>query len=209
MTVMTDKAAIKPAVDEFAEYYGKYIDLVPNGSIVDNLNKQMTQTRDLLASLTEEQGNHRYQDGKWSIKEVVGHIIDCERIFAYRALRFARNDQTPLPGFDQNGFVASAGFESRKLADIAAEYSHVRQASLDLLEHLDDAAWERRGQANESEISVRALAWIMSGHELHHIAAIKSCILHDWKVSGSRVHRRARASEEVNAEGAERRRRDR
>jgi DinB superfamily len=174
MTAVSEKAAIKPAADEFAEDYGKYIDLVPNGSVVDNLRKQMTQTSDLLAGLTEEQGNHRYEDGKWSIKEVIGHVIDCERICAYRVLRFARNDQTPLPGFDQDGFAANARFNERNLTDIAAEYSHVRQASIDLLEYMDESAWERRGRANEAEISVRALAWAMCGHELHHISAIKS-----------------------------------
>ena len=174
MTPESRKAAIKPAADEFAEYYGKYIDLVPKGNVVDNLRKQMSQTRDLLAGLTEEQGNHRYEEGKWSIKEVIGHIIDCERVFAYRALRFARNDQTPLPGFDQDGFAVNGRFNERKLTDIAAEYSHVRQASIDLLDYMDESAWERRGLANEAEISVRAIAWIMSGHELHHISAITS-----------------------------------
>ena len=170
---MSDAAA-KPANNEYAEYYGRYIDLVPSGNITDTLRGQMTDTLNLLAGLTEEKSLHRYADGKWSIKEVIGHIIDCERIFAYRALRLARNDQTPLSGFEQDDYVTNGGFDQRQLSDLAKEYEHVREATVDLFEGLGQEAWGRRGKANDVEVSVRAIAWIISGHELHHKGVIKS-----------------------------------
>ena len=170
---MSDASA-KPYNNEYAEYYGRYIDLVPSGSITDTLRSQMTDTLNLLTRLTEEQALHRYADGKWSIKEVIGHIIDCERIFAYRALRIARNDQTPLSGFEQDDYVMNGGFDNRQLSDLAKEYEHVREASIDLFEGLGQEAWSRRGKANEVEVSVRAIAWIISGHELHHKGVINS-----------------------------------
>ena len=170
---MSDAAA-KPANNEYAEYYGRYIDIVPSGKITETLRGQMTDTLNLLAGLTEEQSLHRYADGKWSIKEVIGHIIDCERIFAYRALRLARNDQTPLSGFEQDDYVTNGGFDHRPLSDLAKEYEHVREATVDLFEGLGQEAWERRGKANDVEVSVRAIAWIISGHELHHKGVIKS-----------------------------------
>ena len=122
---MSDAAA-KPARDEYAEYYGRYIDLVPSGNIVDTLGNQMTDTIKLIAGITEEQGLHRYAEGKWSIKEVIGHIIDSERIFAYRALRLARNDQTPLAGYEQDDYVTNGGFDRRPLSDLAKEFELVR-----------------------------------------------------------------------------------
>ena len=170
---MSDAAA-KPASNEYAEYYGRYIDLVPSGNIVDTLRGQMTDTLNLLAGLTDQQALHRYAEGKWSIKEVIGHIIDCERIFAYRALRLARNDQTPLSGFEQDDYVTNGGFDERQLSDLAREYEHVRESSIDLFKGLGQEAWGRRGKANDVEVSVRAIAWIISGHELHHIGVIKS-----------------------------------
>lgn len=167
-------ASTKPAGDEYAEYYGRYIDLVPSGNIVDTLGQQMTDTLNLIAGVTEEQSLYRYAEGKWSIKEVIGHIIDCERIFAYRALRLARNDQTPLSGFEQDDYVTNGGFDQRQLSDLAKEYEHVRESTIDLFKGLGQDAWGRRGKANEVEVSVRAIAWITGGHELHHTGVIKS-----------------------------------
>lgn len=173
-TSATSSQTIRPETNEFAEYYGKYVKLVPDANILNTLKEQHAKTTEFISALSEEQGTLRYAEGKWSIKEMIGHLIDSERIFAYRALRFARNDKVELPGFDQNGYVENGDFDNRSLADLAREYSHVRAATLDLFEHLNEEAWSRRGTANENEITVRAIAWIIGGHEIHHIDGIKS-----------------------------------
>jgi uncharacterized damage-inducible protein DinB len=170
----TSNISTRPESDEFASYYAKYIELVPSASIVSTLREQQTGTAEFISTLTDDQGNSRYEPGKWSVKEVIGHIIDCERIFAYRALRFARNDKVELSGFEQDGYVENGAFDDRTMSDLAQEYSHVRSATLHLLEHLTDEAWSRRGVANGNEVSVRAIAWIIGGHELHHVSGIRS-----------------------------------
>jgi len=164
----------KPDSTEYAPYFEKYVSLVPEGEIVATLGKQIENTLGLLGGLSETQGDLRYAPGKWSVKEVIGHLIDAERIFAYRALRFARNDATPLSGFDENSYVANADFGLRSLADLAEEFEHVRQSSIYLLKHLDGDSCLRRGVANDNEISVRALAYIIAGHELHHVGILRS-----------------------------------
>jgi hypothetical protein len=164
----------KPAKDEYAPYYEKYTSLVLEGDVLATLDQQLAATLALLRSLPEQQGNHRYAPEKWSIKELVGHVIDTERIFAYRALRIARGDQTPLPGFEQDGYITNGNFDSRQLADLAAEFETVRQSTLFLLRHLSDEAWVRRGVASENEVTVRALAHIIAGHELHHLEILRS-----------------------------------
>lgn len=171
----------KPAADEYAPYYERYIGLVPEGDIIATLRGQMDDTLNLLAGLTDEQANHRYAPDKWSIKEVIGHIIDGERVFAYRALRFARNDKTPLPGFEQDDYVKNGSFDNRRLSDLAKEYEHVRSATIDLFDQLSAEAWERRGTANDSEASVRAIAWSIGGHELHHKGVIREKYLQQDK----------------------------
>jgi len=164
----------KPSDTEYAPDYGRYVSLVPPGNITETLRNQMKHTLDLLGTLNDSQGLYRYAPGKWSLKELIGHVVDAERIFAYRLLRFARNDKTPIPGFEQDGYVLHGGFDHRELNDLASEYQHVRLASLDLIENLSDEAWDRRGIASEREVSVRALAWIISGHELHHKEVIRT-----------------------------------
>ncbi len=158
----------RPEATEYAPYAARYIELVPTGDILDTLDRQGTDTRRFFAGIPEERGQHRYAPGKWSIREVLGHVVDAERIFAYRVLRIARGDQTPLAGFDQEAYVRAAGFERRRLGDLAEEWDLTRRASLALLRRLEDGAWERRGTANGVEATVRALVWIMAGHELHH-----------------------------------------
>jgi uncharacterized damage-inducible protein DinB len=158
----------KPDITEYLPYYGKYVSLVPDGDILTVLGKQIEETADLLNSIPESRGSFRYASGKWSIKELVGHLIDCERIFAYRAMRFARNDKTPLPGFEQDDYVRNASFDNCPLTDLTSEFKSVRQSTVLLFKHLDPNAWMRRGLANDSEASVRALAHIIAGHELHH-----------------------------------------
>ncbi len=160
---------VRPSSDEYAPYYDRYISLVPEGSIVDTLSTQFESTLKLLRGIDESNANHRYAPEKWSIKELVGHLIDSERVFAYRALRFARNDQTPLSGFEQDDFVRGGNFDDRSLASLITEFEHVRKSTISLLGSLTPEAWTRRGPANEVEISVRALAYSMAGHEIHHM----------------------------------------
>jgi uncharacterized damage-inducible protein DinB len=165
--------ATPPETTEYAPYYEKYTSLVPAGDVVATLSNQIQDTLTFLRSLSEEQAASRYASDKWSIKEVVGHIIDGERIFAYRALRFARNDQTALPGFEQDDYVRAGNFNHRRMSDLADEFEQVRRANLCLLRSLDDEAWLRRGIASDNEVSVRALAYILAGHETHHLRVIR------------------------------------
>lgn len=167
---METKRAVtrKPEKDEYSDYYEQYISLVPNGDIVGTLESQRLQMMQLLAARSERDGNFRYAPDKWSVKEVLGHISDTERIFAYRALRMARGDKTPTEGFEQDDFVRGGGFGERTLAGLAEEFASVRNATLALFRSLSEEAWLRRGIANKKEISVRALAFIAAGHEVHH-----------------------------------------
>ena len=157
-----------PAADEHIAYYGKYIALL-SGDVYATLESQGRETARLLAATSEAKGAHRYAPGKWSVKQVVGHIADGERVFAYRALRFARADPTPLPGFDENVFAATSGADKRTLGDLAAELASVRAASLTLFGSFDAETLLRRGSANDAPVSVRALAAIIAGHERHHV----------------------------------------
>jgi hypothetical protein len=158
----------RPLPTEHMPYWSRYIDLVPEGDIVLQLAKQMRETQSLLASLSEEQGRYRYAEGKWSVSEVIGHLSDCERIFAYRALRFARGDDTTLSGFDENQYTPAGQFNVRSLGDVAAEFAAVREASLALFRGLPHGAAQRSGIANGAPVTVRALAYVIAGHELHH-----------------------------------------
>jgi uncharacterized damage-inducible protein DinB len=173
MTTTAAPAFDRPAADEHAPYYSRYIDRVPDGDILEILQRQMEDAAAFLRSIPASHHEHRYAEGKWSIKEVVGHLADTERIFAYRALRFARGDQTPLAGFDENAYVPAANFDARDFASLVNEWVHVRQATLALLRGLDGDAPLRRGAANGQEISVRALVWVMAGHVDHHGAILR------------------------------------
>lgn len=169
----------RPDASEFLPYYGKYIDRVPDGDLLQTLRTQLDDTLSLVRGLDESRGGHRYAPGKWTIREVLAHVIDAERIFAYRALRIARGDATPLPSFDENAYAENAGAESRTLADLAEELEHVRLGNLVLFRTLDDAAWTRTGTASGGTVSVRALAWIIAGHELHHVNLLRERYLAD------------------------------
>ena len=164
----------RPDPTEYAPYYGRYVSLVPDGPIIDHLRKQIRDSLGLIRSVPESRGEHRYEPGKWSIKEIVGHVTDGERVFAYRALRIGRGDTTPLPGFEQEDYVRVAGFDRRTLADLADELETVRRATVQLFQNLDEAAFDRRGTASDSPVSVRALAYIIAGHELHHRNVLKT-----------------------------------
>lgn len=158
----------RPADDEFAPFYAGYVSRVPAGSVAELLADEGRATGELLARVSEERAGFRYAPGKWSIKEVVGHLCDAERIFAYRALRIGRGDATPLAGFDENLYVPQGHFERRSLADLIRELAVIRQATLELIRPFDAVALARRGSANDHPISVRALVVIVVGHELHH-----------------------------------------
>jgi hypothetical protein len=158
----------RPQSDEYASYYEKYVSLIPGGDIVGTLEAQRVQMAQLLAARSEREGNFRYAPGKWSVKEVIGHISDAERIFSYRLLRIARGDETPLPGFEQDGYIVTGGFGARTLADVAAEFAAVRMATMALVQSLPDEAWKRRGMASDDPVTARALAYIIAGHEMHH-----------------------------------------
>lgn len=162
----------RPGEGEHAPYYGKYVALVPAGDIVAILREQAQATLELLRHVPESAADHAYAAGKWSIKEVIGHLADAERVFAYRALRFARADATPLPGFDENAWMPPAHYGARALAHVVAEFAAVRAATIALLDGIPEEAWTRRGEANGQQVSVRALATIIAGHELHHRAIL-------------------------------------
>ncbi|HKN35145.1 MAG TPA: DinB family protein [Terriglobales bacterium] len=166
-------AIAPPQTSEYAPYYGRYISLVKNDDILAALREQARATKALLSSLSQQQANSRYAPDKWTIKQVFGHLIDSERIFAYRALRIARADQIPMEGFEQDDYVRSGNFENRAMSDLLDEYETVRAATLTLFRNLDAAAWNRRGVANNNEITVRAAAYIIAGHELHHMQIVK------------------------------------
>ncbi len=159
---------VRPQPGEYAPYYERYISLIGGEDILSTLDQQRRQMMLLLSCREEEEGDFRYAPEKWSAKEVLGHICDTERIFAYRALRFARADATPLEGFEQDDYVRDGGFAQRPLSDLVEEFIAVRRATISLLRNFDEAAWSRRGIANKNEVSVRALAYIIAGHELHH-----------------------------------------
>ena len=165
---VTTASATKPAKSEFLPYYERYIARVPDGDVISTLSTQIGETLALLRSLPASVATYRYAPDKWSVNELVGHMIDSERLFSDRALRFARNDPTPLPGFEQDDYVRGSTFNNYPLAELASEPEAVRQATVFLFRHMDEHAWTRRGTANNAEVSVRALAYIIAGHELHH-----------------------------------------
>jgi uncharacterized damage-inducible protein DinB len=163
----------RPEEGEFNPYYGKYIALVPEGDIVETLRRQIGETVQLLKSISESRAGFRYAEGKWSIKELLGHLSDAERIFIYRALCVARGDTQSLPGFAEDEYVKASSFDSLPFTRIAAEFETVRAATLSFLENLSTEAWTRRGNANGSDVTVRAIAYILAGHELHHRQVLK------------------------------------
>jgi hypothetical protein len=158
----------RPEPTEYAEFYGTYVSKVPGNDVLGVLESQRVQMLQLFAGRSERDGSFRYAPGKWTVKEALGHITDTERIFTYRALRIARGDQTPLPGFEQDDFVKNGAFGERTLAGLAEEFALVRGASLALFRSFTEESWPRKGIASQKEVSVRALAFITAGHQIHH-----------------------------------------
>lgn len=163
----------RPAATEFAPYYGTYVNAMPDGDVVQALASQGEETFRVLTALTDEQGGFRYAPDKWSIRDLVQHLCDSERIFAYRALRFARGDRTPLPGFDQEPYAATAHADRRPLAELAAEFRDVRVTTLALVRSFDAEMLDRSGSASGNLMSVRALVWVIAGHERHHLRILR------------------------------------
>jgi len=159
----------RPGAGEYAPYYEKYVSLILEDDILAVLERPSQSIAGFLSTTrTEADGSFRYAPGKWGVKEVLGHVIDTERVFSYRALRIARNDRTPMEGFEQDDYVRGGDFAERTLVDLAEEFGLLRAATIAFFKSLQKEAWQRRGVANKNEVSVRALAFIVAGHELHH-----------------------------------------
>ena len=163
----------RPQPDEYAGFFSRYVDRVPDGDIAELLESQGNATQKLLASIGEEKGSYRYAPDKWSIKQVVGHITDGERVFAYRLMAIARGEKQSLPGFEENDYVENGNFDALSLAELAEGLAATRHATLALVRSLDDEAWQRRGVANNNPISARAIAWVTAGHERHHLNVLR------------------------------------
>jgi DinB family protein len=173
-THLTVSVAIpRPADDEAAPFYHGYIAEVKGENIREQLAAQLGEVERLLRPLDDTRAQVRYAPGKWSIKEVLGHLTDAERIFAYRLLRIARNDPTPLPGFDENAYVPAGQFDERPLQDLIADFRAVRQSTGFLVASVLPGAWSRRGEASGSAVSARALAYIIVGHVAHHLGVLR------------------------------------
>ena len=170
---MNKLALSRPETNEYAPYYEKYVSLISQPNILTDLEIQLSEIQNLLSLIPENKGIYAYAEGKWSIKELIGHLIDGERIFAYRAYRISRNDKTPLAGFEQDDYVANGNFNNPKLVDLIEEFILLRKANLLFFNNLTNEAWLCTGTASEATVSVRALAYIMVGHVRHHAKILK------------------------------------
>lgn len=169
---MTAASYPRPDETEYAPFYASYVAAVPEGDIVEVTRSGGRELASALAAIPEAKGGHRYADGKWTVGEVIGHMIDAERIFTYRILRVARGDQTPLASFDEDAYVRTAASESRTIAGLAKEMAAVRDSTVLLLESLPAESWSNRGTSSGKSVSVRALAYITAGHTAHHLKVI-------------------------------------
>lgn len=169
---MNFKRVGPPSDDEYFAYYSGYISLVTGGDLLQTLHLRFKEAESFYASVDAEKSLFRYAEGKWSIREVLGHIIDTERIMSYRALSFARGDANALPGMDQDEFMQHSNFDERDWNGMIDEFTSLRRANILMFENLPDDAWDRRGVASDHEISVRALGYIVAGHEIHHSTVV-------------------------------------
>ena len=170
---MKNKTNRRPSPNEYGAYYDTYISKVEQDDFLQALAEGKAATAAFFRSLPEEKWDHRYAPGKWSVKELLQHLIDAERVFSYRALRIARNDMTPLPGFDENEYAPASKAALRSPSSLLAEYEAVREATIHLFMHLDGEALSRIGTASNHPVSPLAAAFIIAGHELHHVGVIK------------------------------------
>lgn len=165
---------LRPKEGEFGSFYKGYIEKVGNNDIFGILKAQMEETTTLFNSLTPKQAEYRYADGKWSFKEVIGHLIDSERVFAYRGMCFARGEQQALPGFDQDAYVKEAYFDNRSVESLRDEYIAIRNATIVLFRSFSEEMMKRSGTASGNTVSVRALLYIIAGHERHHLDLLET-----------------------------------
>jgi hypothetical protein len=163
----------RPQPAEHAPYFSRYIDLVPEEDVIAVIDAQGRETAALLSLVGEEKASFRYAPEKWSIKQVLGHVTDTERIFSYRLLAIARGESKSLPGFDEKDYVRNANFDGRPLSELIDAYSAVRRSTLALLRGLPDESWTRAGTANDNPTSVRAIAYMIAGHERHHLRVLR------------------------------------
>lgn len=159
----------RPEADEYGEFYQGYIKLVTSPNVLQTLIEQGQETYALIQTLTPQEADYRYADDKWSVKEVIGHLIDTERVMGYRAMCISRGESVPLPGYDQDEYVETSGFSNRSLQSFSTEYDALRNANISLFNSLDEKQILRKGTANNTTVSVRALAFIIAGHERHHL----------------------------------------
>jgi len=170
---MSTYRTIRPESDEYAPFYAGYVAKVPDGDVLATLAHSASGATDILGGVSEDVANTAYAEGKWTLKEVVQHCSDAERIFVYRALRMGRGDTTDLPGWDEQAYAPMSRANDRTLARLLHEFQTVRAATLSLFEGLPEEAWSRRGVANGMGVSVRGIAWITAGHLLHHVGIIR------------------------------------
>jgi|SRR6185436_16617381 len=164
---------MRPSTSDYATPYAKYVDLVPEDDVLGAIESQSSETQRALSAIDDVRGAFRYAPEKWSIKQVIGHLTDAERVFGSRIHSVSRGERQSLPGFDEQAYVANGDFDAWKIGDLAEHYALTRRANIVLLRNLSSEAWERRGNANGSEITVRALAYIVVGHERHHRGVLR------------------------------------
>jgi len=164
----------RPTPAEYAPFYSRYLSLVPEPDLVEVLAGQTAWLRELVATVPADRETYRYEPGKWSVRQVVGHMVDVERVLGHRAFCISRGESAPLPAFDENDYVARSTYDDEALADLADDFARAREANLAVLRRLDAEAWARRGIANGSPVSVRALAFIIAGHARHHAGVLES-----------------------------------
>ncbi len=163
----------RPEPDEFDDFYEGYIALVTSPNIIEVRIQQGQLTYALIQKLTPEEAAHRYADGKWSVQEVIGHLVDTERIMAYRALCISRGEKKPLPGYDHDSYVKNAHFENRDPQSLSIEYDALRNATISMFNSFSEEQILQKGTANDATVSVRALAYIIAGHERHHLNSLE------------------------------------
>lgn len=166
---LTDWDKTHPEPDEYGDFYKEYISLVDGSNVIQTLIRQGQQTYATMRKLTPDEANYRYEDNKWSVKEIIGHLVDTERIMAYRALCISRGENSPLPGYNQDEYVEHADFDNRSLQNLSTEYDALRNANISMFSSFTRDQILRKGTANNVNISVRALAFIIAGHEKHHL----------------------------------------
>ncbi|MCZ6765314.1 MAG: DinB family protein [bacterium] len=163
----------RPAANEYHEYYGLYTKRVPDGDIMDIFERQKRETLELLSGVDEERGGFRYAEGKWSLREVVGHLNDIERVFCYRALIIARGDQTPQAGVEQDDFITASNYDQQSLSSVTEQFRVTREATISLFHTFDEEIGMRTGTASDRPFTVRSIAYIIAGHEIHHVGVLK------------------------------------